>query len=408
MDTTRMTPSLVQLYLDRSKASPLDVTLGVETRDRSLQQLVDRASQVRQLSFTKMGWWKWKTIAKRFSVSPLPALSHLQFFAVIPANAAAPDSAIFPHAVNLRHLFIQSSGPSTPIWSHISFPSLTSIRIEFEGKREPITMLGQLLGVLRSSPLLEDVHLGLRTLATEPGVSYRPVPLHRLRKLVLSCEPTPILLTSIIFPPTACVLARVTVVERRIHSPTFPLGQHLSPLILGSDELIFSVSIMSMLSTVHFKKDGDTRVKFEYYGSSDPATLDRTLTFATACPLDAIRRFVIAGIRNCEANDQISQTMRNLTSVKTLVLKDSRHSISLLCPEVQGGQLPFPALETLMIDDNHDSTHKALVRVAKGRAEAGYSLPRIISRTKYPEELAGELRQFVGSVVHGEGVEFSS
>ena len=408
MDTTRMGPYLWQLSLERSKASPLEVTLGVGIHDRILQQLVASAPRVRLLSFARIPWHRWKEIAERFSDSPLPALSHLQFFAVTQGNSTAPDPPPFTHAFNLRHLFIQISGPSAPIWSHISFPGLTSIRIEFEGKREPITMLGQLLGVLRSSPLLEDVQLGLRILTAEPGVSHRPVPLLRLRKLIISSEPTPILLTSILFPPTACVLARITGDGSSIHNPMSPLGQHLSPLVSGSDELIFSFSDISLLSTVHFKRDGETRVKFEHYGSNHPTSLEQTLAFATECPLDAVRRFVIAGIRRREANDQISQTMRNLTSAKTLVLKDSRHSISLLRPEVQDGQLPCPVLETLAIDDDQNATHRKLVRVARARAEAGSPLPRIISRAKYPKELAGKLRRFVGSVEHGEDVDFRS
>jgi len=49
-----------------------------------------------------------------------------------PGRLHVPDSGLFPHASNLRNLFIQIIGPSAPIFSHIAFPSLTTIEIDFE------------------------------------------------------------------------------------------------------------------------------------------------------------------------------------------------------------------------------------------------------------------------------------
>ena len=75
------------------------------------------------------------------------------------------------------------------------------------------------------------------------------------------------------------------------------LDQHLAPLISGSDELIFFVLDISALPTLHFKRDGVTHVKFELYGLSCAILVQQTLSFVITCPLDAVRRFVIGGVR---------------------------------------------------------------------------------------------------------------
>ena len=50
-DTTCMAPALIELYLNRSRASPLDVILGAKAPAYILQQFIDRAPQIRLLSF---------------------------------------------------------------------------------------------------------------------------------------------------------------------------------------------------------------------------------------------------------------------------------------------------------------------------------------------------------------------
>ena len=135
-----------------------------------------------------------------------PTLLDLRISADTRDEPTAPDSVLFPHAFNLRHLSILVSGRSIPILSYIAFPNLAAIHISFRGSYvgrrrvapvRPIATLGQLLDIFRSSPLLEDVYLTFRVLTTEPGVSHHIVPLPRLRKFITSCNPTPTpLLTS--------------------------------------------------------------------------------------------------------------------------------------------------------------------------------------------------------------------
>ena len=407
-----MTAPLVELYLDRSRASPLDVTLGEATTAHILQQFVDRAPQIGSLSSVKMSWARWRAVSERFSVSALPTLLNLHIFATTQTDSTAPDSALFPQALNLRHLSIKISGPSAPIWSHLAFPSLTNIQISCwagGGRRFRMTV-GQLLGVLRSSPLLEDAHLKIDSLTTEPGVPHRSVPLPRLRKLSMSCSPTPVpILASITFPPAACILVLAHEGPQLwTHDSMVSLGQHLSPLVSGSDELIFYATDYYNMSTLHFKRDGETRIEFEYRVPGGIIPLEETFAFVTASPLDAIRRFVIGGrkIQRDVANDQVSRAIRNMRSIETLVLINTPHLLPLLLPAIHDGQLPCPTLETLAIDDNQEIPRKELVQVAKARAEAGFPLQRVILRTGYSEEVAGELCQFVGSVEHGEDVEF--
>jgi len=403
-----MTPSHLELHLDRSKASSLDVTLAETTPAHIFQQFLDRARQIGLLSFEMMSWSQWKAISQQFAVSALPALADLRISAGTQDDSTAPDSAIFSHASNLRHLSIRISGPSTPIWSQIAFPSLTSIRIRLGGELHPITMVGQLLDVLRSSPLLENVHLSFWTLTVERGIPYRRVSLPCLRNLFISCRPTPILiLASITLPPSASVLARAGVEESFPRDLVSSLERNLFPLISGSDELVFSHSMRFIQSTLHFKKDGETRFKLDNAGSSHPLPLAESLRFIATCPLDTIRRFVIEGrIRSEVTNDRVSRTLRNLRNVETLVLKGTTYLLPLLFPATQHDQHPCPTLKTLAIDDDNAIPHRELVPVVKARSEAGFPLRRVILCAKYFEAVAGELRQFVGDVEYGEYTEF--
>lgn len=209
-DAACMAPPLMQLYLDRSGTLPLDITLGAKTPTDILKQFVGRAPQIRLLSFEMVPWSRWKVISAHFSVSTLPTLLHLRIPVDTRDENTVPDSALFPHAFNLRHLSILVSGRSVPILSYIAFPNLAAIHISFRGSYvgrrrvapvRPIATLGQLLDIFRSLPLLEDVYLTFRVLTTEPGVSHQIVPLPRLRKFITSCNPTPTpLLTSIDSP----------------------------------------------------------------------------------------------------------------------------------------------------------------------------------------------------------------
>jgi len=407
MDTARMTQSHLQLHLDRSRASPLDVNLAAGNPAHILQQVLDRTHQIRLLSFETMSWSQWKAVSQHFTASALPALVDLRISARTQADSAVPDSAIFSHASNLRHLSIRISGPPAPIWSQIAFPSLTSIRIRLGREFNPIMMVDPLLDVLQSSPLLEDVHLVFWTLMMERGVPHRRVSLPRLRNLSISCRPTPILiLASITFPPSASVLAKAKVEEPFPHDLVLSLGQHLFPLISGSDELVFSHSMRFIQSTLHFKKDGETRFKLENSGNSHPLPLVESITFIATCPLDTIRRFVIEGRIRGVTNDQISRVLQNLRNVETLVLKGTINILPLLLSVTQDGQYPCPTLKTLTIDDDTATPHRKLVPVVKARSEAGFPLQRVILCAKYFEAVAGELRQFVEDVEYGEYTEF--
>jgi hypothetical protein len=258
-------------------------------------------------------------------------------------------------------------------------------------------MLSQLLGVFLSSPLLEDIHLTLFALLVEPGASHRLVTLPRLRKLSLFSTSASIpILTSIALPPSASVLARI---EADVPSPRgliLSLGQHLSPLISGSDELIISHPVTSIRSILHFKKGGETRVSLEHFGYRHPLLLEETLIFTAACPLDTIRRLVINGRMDREvASDRVSRMMREMGNVETLILENAAHLIPLLLPTTQGDQNPCPTLKTLTIDDDEEINHQELVSVVKARAEAGFPLQRVVFHAVGSEEVAGELRRFV-------------
>ena len=175
-----MTTPLVQLYLDRSKA-PLMLRCHSESKDPSAHSAAIRGpcTQIRLLSFEMMSWSRWKATSERFSASSLPTLLDLHIPATTNVDPTAPDFALFPPAFNLGHLPIQVYGPS-PIWSYIAFPDLTGIRVGLDAKQRPIVLLGKLFYVVRSSPLLEDVHLEFGIPALEPGVSHHPVSLPRL------------------------------------------------------------------------------------------------------------------------------------------------------------------------------------------------------------------------------------
>jgi len=140
----------------------------------------------------------------------------------------------------------------------------------------------------------------------------------------------------------------------------------------------------------------------------DPLPLDETFTFIAACPLGAVRHFVIGGRKVQEevTGDRVSRTMRNLRSVETLVLQNTPHLLPLLLPAIQGDQPPCPTLKTLVIEDDRETLHQELVQVVKARAEAGFPLKRVILSAEYFEEVAGELRQFVEDVGCEEDAEY--
>ena len=419
IDATRTTLPLSLPYLDRSRELPLDVTLGAKTPADVLQQFVDRALQIRFLSFEGMSWAKWKAFSRCFSVSALHSLLYLRISVTTQVDSTVPDSALFPHASNLRHLLIQISGPSAPIFSHIAFPSLTTIQITLQkiyiDRRTaipvyPMVKLGQLLDILRLSPLLEDVNITLHKLTTEPGASHHPVPLPRLRDFIITCSPTPFpLLMSIDFPPTAYILARTGLEgECPTHDLMFSFGQQLSPLISGSDELVFYFSDAPVQFALQLNRGGATRAQFEYRFANCPMPPEQTFTFLKECPLDTIQRFAIRGwkVQRDTIKDQVSGTMRNLVNVETLLLKSSPHFLSLLLPAVQGGRLLFPTLKTLTIDDKQEIPLQELIQVLRVRAEAGFPLERVVLRAWHFEEAASGLRQFVENIECGGDADF--
>ena len=206
VDATNMATSLMQLYLDRSGASLLDAALKETTASRISQQFLDCSHRIRSLSFRMTSWDQ--ALSQPLSLSALPALVNLS---IRVDTGAALGPTMFSHAPNLRHLTIKIFGPSVPIRSHAGFPNLTTISIDCY--MSPLAMvLGRLLDLLQSSPLLTDVDLTLTTSAVRPIVPHRRVPLPCLREFSLSCSPVlVIVLTLITFPPSANIVALVTV-----------------------------------------------------------------------------------------------------------------------------------------------------------------------------------------------------
>ena len=232
-------------------------------------------------------------------------------------------------------------------------------------------MVGKLPHVLRSSPLPEDVHLELCVFMTEPEVSilhYPTVSLPRLRKFFLSCTPPPApFLTSIIFPPTACVLAQINAGGLGVHDPMSQLGQPLSPLISESNELVFSALEMPASFTLNLKEDGETRVKLEFHGLGLPSHLRLTLTSIATCPLDAVQRFVIGGIGEGVADHQVFGAIQGLRNVETLVLNNAAHLLPLLLlsdarNHARNHRLLCLRLETLAIDEDQETPTRTLCR----------------------------------------------
>ena len=113
-------------------------------------------------------------------------------------------------------------------------------------------------------------------------------------------------------------------------------------------------------------KDGETRVKYPFYGFNFSAPFCQNLTFITTCPLDAVQRFVTEGIGEDVADDQVHCAMRELRDVETLILDNTTHILPLLLlSDARNHRLLCPRLETLVIDDDQKTSHQDIVQVVR-------------------------------------------
>ena len=193
LDNETMHEDLVAACIDRCGSTPLDVTFNRcpgTSNTRFLEKVVLHSSHIRKIRFPSLPWCRIAELSKAFE-APLPLLREVDLgiccCIMVPPLFEQPFLA---GAINLVSLSLHDATSQSGTLLHLAIPTLTHLTLLFYEPRIP--SVGELLELLRASPLLEDLWIGAdAVLDTSDEDSpfpdrFQPVDLPCLRSMRLS------------------------------------------------------------------------------------------------------------------------------------------------------------------------------------------------------------------------------
>ena len=153
-----MDENLVAAYLDRCGGTPLDVSFS-SALNKDLQllvKLVPHSSHIRTMRIPCVRWFHIAEISNAFDAS-LPLLQDIELSISCDGSPPRLQRSFLAGATNLVSLNLSDYGVLSDTLLHFAIPTLTHLTLTFGDFRIP--MVGEILGFLRTLPLIEDLNI---------------------------------------------------------------------------------------------------------------------------------------------------------------------------------------------------------------------------------------------------------
>jgi len=241
LDNEAMHSDLVATFMDRCGDTPLDVSFSSESNKNRLllDKLVLHSPHIHRIAAPCLSWGEIAEISDTLG-APLPLLREVDLNIGYGVSPPSFQRSFLAGASGLVSLNLSDSNVlSGGTLLHFVIPTLTHLSLLFNEPRVP--MVGELLELLRSSPLIEDLNIHADAVldASEESSTvpdwFQSVDLPCLRNIHLSCT-TPrsqhTLLAHIQYPPDCSVSMQVRSDSNIAQSPqnVFPKSWDAFPL----------------------------------------------------------------------------------------------------------------------------------------------------------------------------------
>ena len=186
MDNETMHNDLVAAYMDRCGDTQLDINFSSESSKNSpfLEKIMLHSSHIRKIRIPYVSWCHIVEISDAFE-TPLPLLREVDLNIGYDLSPPPFEQSFLVGATNLVSLRLSDCNMHSGTLLHFIIPTLTHLSLSFSEPR--ILMVGELLELLRNSPLIEDlqIHADVMLDASEENSAFpdqfQPVDLPCLR-----------------------------------------------------------------------------------------------------------------------------------------------------------------------------------------------------------------------------------
>ena len=158
LDNETMHKDLVAAYIDRCGGSPLDVAFSSDSNKNVtfLEKVILHSSHIREIRLPCLPWYHIAEISDTFAI-PLPLLREIDLSVGYDLSPPPFEQPFFAGATNLVSLRLSDYNMHSGTLLHFIIPTLTHLSLTFSEPRIP--MVGELLELLRNSPLVEDLQI---------------------------------------------------------------------------------------------------------------------------------------------------------------------------------------------------------------------------------------------------------
>ena len=358
-DNDTMNENLVATYMDRCGGTPLDVSFSsVLSKDlQLLAKLVPHSTHIRTMRIPCVPWCHIAEISDAFD-TPLPLLRDVELSIAYDSSSPRFQRSFLAGATNLVSLHLSDYNVLSDTLLHFIIPTLTHLTLSFGDPRIPT--VGEILELLRTSPLIEDLDIDADTVldATEENSGlpdrFEQVDLPCLRNVRFSWV-TPrsqYTLLAHIQHPLECSISMKVRSDSDVAQPpqnVFPKSwdgfslantsditlrmkreessTECTVIINRSDGSSVSVSHIQDVSGYISTDDNDNPVREPRRDRDDDQVLSDAITLIRKLPLRCIRKFVLEDLEADEMSKPesfeippalvslITSEMQNLTTL---------------------------------------------------------------------------------------------
>jgi hypothetical protein len=191
LDNETMHKDLVAVYMDRCGDAPLDVNFSSECDKNApfLEKVILHSSHIRRIRIPCNPWDHIAEISDAFE-TPLPLLRDVDLSVGYGQSPPPFERPFLFGATNLVSLRLSDYNINSGTLLHFIIPDLTHLSLSFSQPRIP--MVGELLELLRNSPLIEDLQIQADVVLDASDEhsafpdQFQPVDLPRLRNIHLN------------------------------------------------------------------------------------------------------------------------------------------------------------------------------------------------------------------------------
>ena len=158
LDNETMDEDLVATYIDRCGGTPLDVSFSSALNKdiQLLVKLIPHSSHIRTIRIPCVHWFHIADISDALD-QPLPLLREVELSVNYDTSPPPFQRSFLAGATNLVSLNLFDYNALSGTLLHFIIPTLTHLKLTFGDPRIPA--VGEILELLRTSPLIEDLHV---------------------------------------------------------------------------------------------------------------------------------------------------------------------------------------------------------------------------------------------------------